>query len=315
MTITELARSIKSLKSALIFCHQRPDGDTLSCAFALKKAFLSLGKTADVVCSDPVPEKYFATGLFETVLSDADGGYDGYIAVDCAASDMLGKNETFFLKQKNTFVIDHHATNTRFGKTNYVDCRSACAVNIYNLLKELGVMINAEIAETLLLGIVTDTGNFEHSNTDPDTLRLAAELMEQGADLNRINLYMFKSQSKARAKLYLKVMSEMRFYHNDRFAVIYTSKKDLDDLSLSRAETEGFVDFPMSIGSVEVCAALIDAGKNGYKVSLRSKHIDVSAIAKTFGGGGHKNASGCMLFGFFEDVLDKLAFTVGNYLD
>lgn len=315
MTINELSKTIKRYKSALIFCHQRPDGDTLSCAFALKKAIERSGGRADVVCSDPVPEKYSATGFFGETFTDAKSGYDGYIAVDCASSDMLGKNENFFLKQKETLVIDHHGTNTGFAAKNYVDLKSACAVNIFFLIKELGVEIDRELAEMILLGIVTDTGNFAHSNTDPLSLKIAAELMEKGADLNLINRLMFNSQKKSRAELFLKVMSETRFFYNDRFAIIYTSKKDLEEYSLDRAETEGFVDFPMSIGSVEVCAALTDAGKNGYKISLRSKNINVAEIAGFFGGGGHKNAGGCMLFGFFEDVLDKLVFTVGNYLE
>ena len=314
MTITELSKTIKGFKSALIFCHQRPDGDTLSCAFALKKAIERLGGRADVVCSDPVPEKYAATGLFGKTFIDAESGYDGYIAVDCASSDMLGKNERFFLKQKETLCIDHHGTNTRFAAKNYVDLKSACAINIYYLIKELDVDIDKELADIILLGLVTDTGNFAHSNTDSLSLEIAADLTKRGADLYTINRLMFNSQKKERAELFIKIMSKMRFFHNDKFAIIYTSKKDLTDYSLSRADTEGFVDFPMSIGSVEVCAALTDADRNGYKVSLRSKNIDVSEVAATFGGGGHKNASGCMLFGFFEDVVDKLVFTVGNYL-
>ena len=314
MTIKDLAENLKGYESALIFCHHRPDGDTLSCAFALKKAYEILGAKADVVSVDGVPEKYASVGYFNDFMTEGVDGYGVYIAVDCAASDMLGKNERFFLKQKNTVVIDHHATNTRYGKVNYVETLASCSMNVYALIKEWSVAITKELAEIILLGLVTDTGNFEHSNTDSLALRTAAELIDYGADLTEINKKMFKSQTKARAELYIEVMSKARYYHDDRFAIIYTSKKMLDDRKLERADTEGFVDFPMTIGSVEVTAAIMESGKDAYKISLRSKNVNVAEIAQTFGGGGHKNASGFMLFGFFEDVIDKLVFTVGNYL-
>ena len=315
MTIKDTANILKSFGSALIFCHQRPDGDTLSCAFALKKAYERSGVKADVVCSDPVPKKYADTGLFGETSLIARDGYDGYVAVDCASSDMLATNEKFFLTKPRTVVIDHHATNTRFGKNNYVDCVSACAINVYRIIEAMGVTVDADIADTLLLGILTDTGSFGHSNTDPQTLRAAADLIDRGADLVRLNRLLFKSQSRARSDLYLEVMSAMKFYHGDRFAIIYTSQKMLDERGLTRADTEGFVDYPLTIGSVEVCAAVSEAAGNGYKISLRSKNIDVAEIARLFGGGGHKNASGFMLFGFLEDVFDKLVFTIANYLD
>ena len=314
MTINELANQIKNYRSAQIFCHQRPDGDTLSCAFALKKALEKLGKKADVVSVDGVPKKYAACDFIGGFMTEVKSGYDAYIAVDSAASDMLGRNEQAFLKQKNTVVIDHHGTNTHFAKTSYVDTLAACSMIIFELIKAMGVEIDADLANTLLLGIVTDTGNFEHSNADAYALRSAAELMELGANLTDINRKMFKSQSKARSDLYIEVMSKMRFFHDNRFAVIYTSKKMLEEKGLDRSDTEGFVDYPMTIGAVEVTAAIMESKENAYKISLRSKNIDVSEIAKSFGGGGHKNAAGFMLFGFFEDVIDKLVFTVGNYL-
>ena len=314
MTVESIAKHVKNLESALIFCHVRPDGDTLSCAFSLKYAFEKMGKRAAVVCADKLPEKYAATGLFEELLSDAVSGYDGYIAVDCAASDMLGKNESFFLKQKNTIVIDHHGTNSRFAKENYVDCLASCSMIIFKIIKEMGVAVDARLADTLLLGLVTDTGNFAHANTDGVALKAAAELVDLGANLPEIYRLMFKSQSKARSDVYLKVMSGIRFYEHDRIAVIYTPRALLDEYGLDRSETEGFIDYPMSIGSVEVGIALIDSGNNAYKISLRSKNVNVAEVARTFGGGGHKNASGCMLFGFLEDVIDKIVFTVKNYL-
>ena len=315
MTIESIADLLRKYESATIFCHVRPDGDTLSCAFSLKYAFSLLGKKATVVCADPIPEKYAATELFNAAEKEAKEGYSAYIAVDCASSDMLGINDRFFLKQKETVVIDHHGTNKGFAKVNYVEGLASCSMIIFRIIRAMGVSIDKKLANMLLLGIVTDTGNFAHTNTDSAALHAAAELVDLGADLPEIYRLMFKNQSKQRSDLYLDVIGNMKFFNNDRIAVICTTKSMLRKYGLDKSETEGFIDYPMTIGSVEVGIAIMEAGNNGYKISLRSKRVNVSDVAKTFGGGGHKNASGCMLFGFLEDVIDKIVFTVSNYLD
>ena len=314
MTINDLAEKLKKLKSAQIFCHVRPDGDTLSCAFSLKRAFDALGIKVEVVSVDGVPPKYSVCEFFDKSVTELKEGFDGYIAVDCAAADMLAANERAFLKQKNTYVIDHHGTNTRFGKENLVLDLASCSMIVFEVIKAMGVKIDKTLADMLLIGLVTDTGNFAHTNTDARALSAASELVELGADMPEIYRLMFKSQPKERAQLYIEVMSKMRFFGDDRIAVIYTSREMLDRYGLDRSATEGFVDFPMSIGSVEVAVAIMDAGKNAYKISLRSKTVNVAEIAASFGGGGHKNASGLQLFGFYEDVVDKLVFTIKNYL-
>lgn len=315
MTIESVANLIKSYESALIFCHVRPDGDTLSCAFSLKYALSLLGKKAAIVCADPLPDKYGATDFFCEMQKEGEEGYRAYIAVDCASSDMLGANEKFFLKQNETIVIDHHGTNTGFGRVNFVERLASCSMIIFKIIRAMGVAIDKKLADMLLLGLVTDTGNFAHTNTDSAALHAAAELVDLGANLPEIYRLMFKNQSKKRSDLYLQVIGNMKFFNNDRIAVIYTSKDLLLKYGLDKSETEGFIDYPMTIGSVEVGIAIMEAGNNGYKLSLRSKTVNVADIAKSFGGGGHKNASGCMLFGFLEDVIEKIVFTVGNYLD
>ena len=315
MTIESVANLIKSYESALIFCHVRPDGDTLSCAFSLKYALNKLGKNAEVVCADKLPQKYASAGYFEEPLTAGKEGFGAYIAVDCASSDMLGANEKFFMRQKETISIDHHGTNTRFAKVNCVDTLASCSMIIFKIIRAMGVEVDKKLADMLLLGIVTDTGNFAHTNTDSAALHAAAELVDLGANLPEIYRLMFKNQSKARSDVYLQVVGKTRFFNNDRIAVIVTTKDLLSRYGLDRSETEGFIDYPMTIGSVEVGIAIMEAGNNAYKLSLRSKNVNVAEIAQSFGGGGHKNASGCMLFGFLEDVIDKIVFTVGNYLD
>ena len=116
--------------------------------------------------------------------------------------------------------------------------------------------------------------------------------------------------------LYAKTMQDIRYYHNDRFAVIIVTKKNIEESGADEGMTEGFVDFPLNVDSVEVAASLLEVKKNQYKISLRTKtYADANKIAGVYGGGGHVRAAGCMLFGEVEEVLDKLSYTVSQYLE
>ncbi len=318
MTITEITSKIKGLKSALIFSHNRPDGDTIGSATALRNALISLGINADIVCECAIPEKFnFIDGVEYYLTPDkVTKNYDGFIAVDCSTPTMFGGAYNLFSKSKNTFNIDHHISNTKYAKYNYVCDNASNSENVYELIKELKVDITEDIANSLLLGIVTDTGNFAHSNTTDKTLTCAAELMKKDANLNYIVYKMFKDQSKERAKLFSKVMSKMGFFLEDKVAVIEISKSDILEAGASENMTEGFIDFPMSISGVEVAISLLEVADKRYKISLRSKgKVNVNEIASLYGGGGHILASGAMLGGYKEDIIDKLVYNVSQRLE
>ena len=314
MELKEIAARVKKLKSALIFCHINPDGDTLSCAFALKYALNTLGISAKVVSPNGIPKKMLPLGVFDGSVEAAEGEYDGYVAVDCSTEGQMGAPYQDFAKKKNTFNVDHHISNTRYAKYNYVDDRAACTMIITELITLLGVEIDAYLAKTLMIGLITDTGNFSHSNTDVKALECAAFLAARGAKISDLNLLLFNSQPKNRALLYVEVMKKMRFFKDDKIAFITITNEQMTRYGLDKSDTEGFIDFPMTIGSVEVAVSLFEAGENTYKISFRSKGVNVSEIAATFGGGGHVRASGARLNGTYEAVVDKLVHTIGNYL-
>lgn len=314
MKINEIANLIKNLKSTLIFCHINPDGDTLSCAFALKYALEKLNVRADVVSPDGVPEKYKKTGFFGEVLTVAMGGYDGYISVDCSTEGQMGEPYSFFAQQKLTFNIDHHISNSRYAKYNYVCDYAANTINIYELILSLGVHIDEYLANTLLLGLITDTGNFAHSNTDTKAFEVATELSKLGANAAKLYTLLFKSQPIERAKLYLEVMNDMRFCENGKIAVITITQNMLAKYGLTKSDTEGFIDFPMSIAGVDVGLSVFESRYEVYKISFRSKEANVNEIAGCFGGGGHKNASGAVISGPIEEVMDKLISTIKRYI-
>lgn len=315
MTITELAKKVKSLKSALIFCHIRPDGDTLSCAFALKKILAKLDIKSEVVCGDNVPDKYAECGYFGTTYKEPPSGkFDCCIAVDCATPDLMGYPYDYFAKSYDNICIDHHYTNARYADNLYLNCVAACSMNIYYLAKELGVEIDKDLANTLLIGILTDTGSFAHTNTDAECLSVATELTRLGGELPILNRRIFCSKTKNEINFQTEIVSKMKFFHDDRLAIMVITRDVMKKYGVDRSATEAFIDLPLSIKSVEAVVSILESDDKRYKLSFRSKNINVAEIARSYGGGGHPQASGAMLSGYLEDVIDKLVFTIGNYL-
>ncbi len=313
-TVKDFAAKLKKEKSVAIFCHIYPDGDAIGSAFALKLALKSLNIKTDVFCDGVVPKKfdYFNGEIsFNGNLTD---GYSAFVAVDVATGNRLGRYESEFMQHKNTYCIDHHVSNTRFAKNVCVIDRASNAENIFELINVLGVNVTENIAQLLLTGIVTDTGNFKHDNVTAETLNNASALVEKGARLNVIVYNNFSRQSKNRAKLFGDVMSKIRYFCDDRLAVITVKKEDFERTGTLREETEGFIDFVMGIDAVEVGVCLMEAEKNKFKISFRSKTIDVNAVAELFGGGGHIRASGCRLCCEYEEAVDKIRYAVSQHL-
>ncbi len=318
-SLREIASVIGGMKSAVIFTHTRPDGDTIGSGLALYYALKKLNIPCEICNDSEIPEKYrFMPGaaLFQktpTLPFPA-----GYIAVDSAEPKRLGLLEGVFSRagKRVTVNIDHHVSNSQYAQYNYVrECAANCR-NVAELLSLLGVKPDKEIADALMLGLVTDSGNFSHGDVDGDIFRTAGELMDAGADVNTITYEAFRRQSKARAALYADTMSGLRYLLDDRFAVIVVRKAELEKYGVDQSATEGFVDFPLSVEGVEVAAALLEVKFRQYKISLRSKGwVNVNAVAAVYGGGGHILASGCMLFGEEEEVIDKLRYTVSQFLD
>ncbi len=316
-TLKSIAERILKAKSVLIFTHARPDGDTLGCAMALRTALMGKGLEADVVNASEIPSKYSLFPSFAQIKKpeEINREYDAYISTDVSVESMFGDSYGLFAGRKNTFNVDHHVSNSHYANENFVLDRAACAENVYELIIDLGAEITPEIADYLMLGILTDTGNFAHSNVTENTLFTASKLVSKGARIHDISYAMFKNQKKARALLASKAYSSLRFFLDDRLAIITVTKRDLESVGATSDMTEGFIDFPLSIEGVEVAASILESKNNAYKISFRSKgKIDVNEVASTFGGGGHVLASGCMICGFYEDVKDKIIKAVSDVL-
>ena len=318
-SIKEIARILKQAKSVAIFSHVRPDGDAYGSSMALSRALTALGIQNCVCIDSDVPSNLaFVDGLCE-ICKKPPFEAELYIAVDCADESRLGELAYLFRaagKKYPTINVDHHVSNPRYAKHNYVrECAANC-LNIYTLITDMGVAMDKEMAEYLLMGILTDSGNFSHDDVREETLATAAKLVAAGADICRYNYQLFKRQPRERAALYADVMGKIRYYFEGRFAVIVISAEQMKKHNANYGMTEGFVDFPLNVDGVEVAAALLEMRKGQYKISLRSKsYADVNKVAAVYGGGGHVRASGCMLHGDLEEILDRLSYTVSQYLE
>ena len=316
VSLAELAEKLKALESAVIFCHMRPDGDAIGAAMGLKRLLANCGVKCSVACESAIPRKFDFLPDISAFSAPVDMTAEAFIAVDSSDENRLGKYGDVFMQAKKVkFNIDHHISNTRFADYNFVDDVAASCEIMVRLSEYLGGVNDALTANFLMTGLSSDTGNFAHKNVTADTFRAAAYLAECGADINLVQYNMFKKQSKERARLFGETMSKIRYFAEGKIAMIAVTKEDLSRTGASSDMTEGFIDFPLGIEGVEVAACLLETGSKKFKISLRSKgKANVNEIAAVYGGGGHILASGCMMCGELEEVVDKLRYTIMQHL-
>lgn len=319
-TLEQIADRLRRAKSVAIFSHMNPDGDAYGSALALARALEFFGAKTQVCIESDLPRNLRFVDGVEKVTKTPTASYDLLVCVDCSDEQRLGAlaNE-FFLAKRNkidTVNIDHHVSNHGFCKYDYVRACAANCMNVAVLISYMGAPFDKKTADYLLLGLLTDSGNFSHDDVDEECFLLGAKLSKAGAEVCQYNYELFKKQPKQRAKLFGKVMGGIRYAHDDRFAAIVISKQLMDECGADPTMTEGFVDFPLNVDTVEVAASLMERKKGQWKISLRTKtYADANKIAGVYGGGGHVRASGCMLFGDVEEVLDRLSYTVSQYLE
>jgi len=313
MEVKAFASRLIELKSIAIFMHVRPDGDCVGSALGLYYALKKLGKTVAVFSEDEIPEKFSYLNGISEIKSVFEGEFDGYISVDCTDWSRTGGFGEVFNTKKPTFNFDHHISNTYFAKYNVMIDSASCSEIVLDLIDELGVEIDQDIAMALATGIITDTGNFKHSNVEESTFYKAGRLKKHGADFNKITYANFTAQSKNRAKLFAETMSKIRYLLDDKLAIVVVTEEMIKRSGAKPAETEGFVDFILGIKEVEVAVCIMQTD-GYYKASFRAKTASVNAVAEKFGGGGHVLAAGCRYNGEVEEFIDKIRYYVSQNL-
>lgn len=317
-TLKEIAKILRNSKSAVIFTHTRPDGDTIGSAMALSRALSFLGIKNEVVNDGEIPERFAYLDGAKEIKCAPTIDAECFVCVDSSTESRLGLLRDTYLagvKKKITVNVDHHISNTYYAKYNFVRDRASNCENILELIKELGVPLTKEISEFLMTGMVTDSGGFSHNDVNGDSFRAAGEVSDAGADVCHISYEVMKKQTRPRAQFYLKALSRLRFLLDDKFTAVVVPQALLDEFDLKSDSTEGLVDFGLTIDTTEVSACFLEVKKGQYKISLRSKgKVNVNEVAGVFGGGGHILASGCVLFGEEEEVVEKIKYAVWQRL-
>ena len=310
----ELLDLLKNSTNVAIFSHVRPDGDCLGSASALKSTLEKLGKNVDLYCDCILSENYSFIKHLDVLNKPNCLEYDLAVAVDCSDLARLGEYSDIFQKVKNTIKIDHHKTYADFANVNFVEHVGSTCEILYFVIKELGVEIDSDIACALYAGVSSDTGCFMHNNTTSNAHKIAGELLEVGFDLDKANYNLFKRRTVGQINLLKTALNNMRFIANNRVAISYLTLRDFKVNNTRNTETYGIVNTLVDIDSVDIGILISEDKPNLYTCSFRSKgNVDVSLICQEFGGGGHLNASGCNIFGGYNNVIDKIEKVINSY--
>lgn len=310
--INDIATILRDNNNFYILTHKSPDGDTLGSAGALCLALQKMEKNAKVLCSDEIPEKY--EFLFVSVKNqNFDPGY--VVSVDVADVQLLGENLSCFADCVD-LCIDHHLMHRQFAKVSYVESSfAATAEIIYEIIKALGVTIDADIASCIYTGISTDTGCFRHSNATSHSYRVAADMIDCGANAFEINKVMFDTKSRAKLSLEKIALESLEFFCNGKCAMISLTNEEIINSNACESDFDGISAIPRQIEGVLVGVFIKEEKKGIFKVSMRSdESIDVSKICANFNGGGHRCAAGCTICGSFIDVKYKIISEIESYL-
>ena len=296
---------IQSAQRVLVTSHIRPDGDAIGSSLALALALLDARKQVQVVLADGLPASFRHLPGSENIRTKADGEFDLIISVDCSDLKRVGKALDGY--HPPDIVIDHHSTTEPFGALNLIDPQAAATASVLTRYMQLwGLNLTAPIAANLLTGLVTDTLGFRTSNTTPEVLRQAADLIELGADMTRLYYLSLVRRTFPATKYWGAGLSNLTRTDGivwtsltlaDRKKSNYTGNDDADLISVIS-----------SIDEADIAIIFTEQNKHKTKVSWRGlkPNVDVAQIASQFGGGGHKAASGAELTGTLEDIQERV---------
>jgi len=312
--LRKVADAIRSHDRFVVTTHENPDGDALGSLVAMTLALRELGKDAVMYLFGEVPlpreYRFMALGDLVRTLPD-DVSERVLVAVDAANESRLGPEHRQRLNDAPLVIdIDHHHDNSRFGDLNLIVADASSTGEILrDLLAELGVDLTPPIAEALYIAIVTDTGRFQYANTTAKALRLAAELVEAGADVHRVFQGVYENVSFAKLKLLARALQNAQLLEGGRLVVSHLEKDDFEATAADEPFSEGIIDSLHAVEGSEMAALIREPPtQNGplRRVSLRTTEqgLDVSAIARKSGGGGHKQAAGFPSEASVEEITE-----------
>jgi phosphoesterase RecJ-like protein len=298
----------------LVVTHENPDGDALGSLLAMTIALRQLGNDVAMYLAGAgaLPREYAfmpLDGLLRELPEDME--QRTLVAVDCAKADRMGPDTAPIDRAEFVINIDHHHDNSRFGDVNLIvaDASSTGEV-LRDVFAALGAELTPEIAEPLYIAVVTDTGRFQYTNTTPKSLRLAAELVEAGADIHAVFQQVYESVEFAKLKLLARALERARVLEGGLIIVSHLVRTDFAEVGAAEPYSEGIIDYLRAVEGAELAALIREPPRDDAerRVSLRASidELDVSAIARTFGGGGHRQAAGFSSEASIDEITELI---------
>ena len=304
--LQQIVDAIRGRRRFVVSSHSRPDGDSIGSQLAIAYALRAIGKEVRVINADPAPPPLMAFPGVPAIeiAARVDGELDAAIIMECGELTRTGVAglDRFFV-----INIDHHPGNTRYGQINWFDAgAAACGEMVFDLVRALGAPLSLEVATHIYLAILTDTGSFHYSSISPRTFDICRQTLEAGVDPVLVARNVYDSNNMGRLKLFGAVLSAMQIDPTGRIAIVYLDHEMARAAGGTYEDTEGLINLPLTVKEIQAIVFFKQVEGDQYRVSMRSKgDIDVGAVAKEFGGGGHKNAAGCTVTGAI-DALQKV---------
>lgn len=316
--IQQISAVLRNADDFLVVSHYNPDGDALGSTCAMGHILKHLGKKFMLYNPNGVPSRYDFLNLPAPLVSELPDVLPKWtIVLDCGAKDRIGDALMERIDETRIIDIDHHMSNGDYGEVNWVDVRQpAVGTMVAELAIAMDIPIVGGLAECIYLAVATDTGFFTYGSTTPESLELAAHMLRHGLDLPLMNERITKQWTAERMTLWTEVMSQVELFSDERIGVSSITQEMFKRTGTSSDDTENIINFIRRLKSVRVAAILRQEGTNEFKFSLRSFGNDnVQAIAATFGGGGHKNASGGTIHASLEEAKQQLIDAIAATLD
>ena len=308
---------LKADEKFFLTTHENPDGDALGSLVGMNDILRQLGKDTVMFMREtefPLPYEYRYLLADDAAIhfAPADLAERTVVFLDCGSFERMSVD---FLKDDSLTIlnIDHHHDNTQFGTLNMVEAtRSSTAEIVYSIAKELEVPLNPFLADALYVGLVTDTGRFMYQNTGHEAHEMAADLIQNGVNVHDAYVRLYEDQPFGKVELLSRALGTIQRFDGGLLTICSLTKADFDETGAEETWTEGIVDFPRSVAGTAVGAMyrqLTGEGREHLaKISLRSSdnRVDVSAIARSFSGGGHRQAAGATTEMSLEDAIELI---------
>jgi phosphoesterase RecJ-like protein len=297
------AEEILHRRRFVLTSHVRPDGDAIGSQLAMAAALRHLGKDVRIINRDPAPPPLRVfPGVGDIQIADrTDDPGDCVIVME---SGDLSRTGVAGLERGFIINIDHHIGNTMFGAVNWFDVSAAaCGEMVFDLVGDLGVPLTRDVAVHIYVAILTDTGSFHYSNITPRTFEISRLCVEAGVDPAAVARSVYDSNTLGRLRLFAAVLDRMQLDPGGRLAILSIDQRLADECGGTYEDTDGVINEPLTVKEIQAVVFFKEIGPRDWRISMRSKGaVDINAVAKEYGGGGHKNASGCSATGDLAEL-------------